>query len=305
MTPWAREVLGPPSETSGPGASRRAKARPIRGTVGGIPGRRHEVRISILCLAVLTALASRAPASRSAKDPAIDITAAPRGHAAGESRASALVVSVHGDAFTNLGYYYRAALDSTGHAADLIYDPMGDWPDLGGYDIVLVSFSDLWWPGYWSEIDEAVLAAYLDDGGRLIMIGQDYLLFRGTITGFPMDYLGVCGYENDVCFGDATLDWDGTAGGPLADMGGSATYCCTNAFYTDSITPCTQGLVLWTSPSVGTPTEGGSAEEAAVFSSVEFACGPGLRAVVAALKSWLGVSPVRSSTWGAIKTLYR
>jgi hypothetical protein len=169
------------------------------------------------------------------------------------------VASVIEGVFTDLGPAFQAALVNAGETADLIYDPAGVWPDLSGYNEVLVTFSDNWWGTIWSPTDEDVLAAYLDAGGCVFIIGQDYLYFRGTNIGFPMDYLGVCDYVDDLNFGDTQVDWTGTAGGPLDGQSGTIFACyASNSFYTDQVFPCVQGLVEWTSAQVPTPVEGGS-----------------------------------------------
>ena len=232
-------------------------------------------------------------------------------------RGTALVVSVIEGTFTDQGPKYVTALENAGHAVDLIYDPMGAWPDLGQYCLVLVTTADNWWGYNWLPADEAVLAGYLDTGGKVIFLSQDYLYFRpGGHIGFPMDYLGVCGVLLDPLFGDTgPLDWEGTIGGILEGLYGTlpGNYGCytSNDYFADEVTPCTIGLALWTSP-MGGPfpyIEGGAVEEATVFNTFDFSCAPDpadLDVVIGIMVEYLGASsPVEDTSWGSIKGMFR
>lgn len=60
----------------------------------------------------------------------------------------------------------------------------------------------LWFTGYdfldtLAPADEAALAAYLNNGGRLLLSSQDYLYTAG-LTQFGAQYLGVAGYTEDL-----------------------------------------------------------------------------------------------------------
>ncbi len=220
-------------------------------------------------------------------------------------RSDYLVVSVTGGAFTDLGPAYADALGG----ADLIYDPAGTLgASIPGHYIVFVDTTDNWWGDGWDVgADEAALMAFLDTNGRLLFVGQDYIYFRGSYTGFPMNYLGVAGVIEDLAANDWILEWTGTPGGALAGQAQSVPVCfAANGFYTDLIVPDYHGLVMWSSPSQPTPVEGGSEVFArAIFSTVEFGCGdlgPVIQGIMAHLWS---CSPVEDTSWGRIKGMYR
>ncbi len=227
-------------------------------------------------------------------------------------RANALVVSVIEGVFTDLGPVYADALTSLGYSVDLIYDPMGTWPDMSGYEFVVVDHSDDWWgTGWLVDQDEAALAAYLDSGcGGLLMVGQDYLYFRGTNMGFPMDYMGVCDYIDDVNYADESMMyWDGAAGGPLEGLSDAMLPCFeANDWFTDDITPCTAGMAIWYTDVYPGAYGGGSAEQATggSFSCVEFGCGNVVADVLDALIDFLGGgSPAEEASWSSVKAMFR
>lgn len=221
---------------------------------------------------------------------------------------SALVVSIIAGTFTDMAPTYSAALSAAGESpVDLLYDPMGSWPAIGGYNSVLVTCSDLWWSGYFLTADEAVLQTYVDGGGCLFLIGQDYIYQRGGYTGFPMNVFGIGYVYEDANYNDAGLmDFVGTAGGPIDGISGSGFPCFTaNPWFTDDVTPTTTGLVTWTSPLWG-PAEGGSVLNKAAFSAVEFGCLTGVNDVVAGLLTLCGgATPTQETTWGSVKGMFR
>jgi len=222
-------------------------------------------------------------------------------------RGPALVASITEGVFTDVGVFYQAALTAAGYPADLIYDPLGVWPSLTNYDVVAVTTNDDWWstPGF-NAADEAVLAGYLDTGGLVIFEGQDYLYMRGTHVGFPQNYFGIAGAQQDLANNDTVLEWWGTAGGPLDGMNQTVNACfASNGFYTDGITPAMQGLATWSTSSYPGPVEGGSVVANAVFSTIAMGCGD-LNPVVAAEMQYLaGCSPVENASWGAVKSMFK
>jgi hypothetical protein len=266
-----------------------------------------------LCLAVL-ALSTSAFAADVAKDENVYIEGVPTDYEDEFGRGPSLVASIIVGTFENLGPYYQSALDAAGMPADLIVDPYGSWPPLDDYCLILVSTSSMWWTyDYWYQ-EDAVLDAYMTAGGTCVVVGQDYLWSRPMgINGFPMDWLGVSGANQDVNFGDIDLNWDGTPGGPLEGMSGyiSSTPCFDatgNSFYTDEIFPMMFGMCMFTSAQVPWPAEGGSSTPISGFSSVEFGCmsQAELDDVVYALVMWLGhPTPTETTTWGAVKGMFR
>jgi hypothetical protein len=275
------------------------------------------MRRAIVALALLALVTTPVMADNVARNGYIEGTYTQYENQIGD-RGTALVVSVIEGTFTDQAEKYAAALENAGHAVDIIYDPMGAWPDLDPYCLVLVTTADNWWGYNWMDADEAVLAAYLDSGGKVIFISQDYLYFRpmGHI-GFPMDYLGVCGVILDPTFGDeGDLDWEGTAGSILAGLFGTlpgAIGICyeSNSFFADEVTPCTIGLALWTTPMAGPFPfmEGGAVEDATVFNTFDFSCAPDpadLDVVIGIMVEYLGAaSPVEDTSWGSIKGMFR
>jgi hypothetical protein len=188
------------------------------------------------------------------------------------------VASIIEGVFTDHGPEYVQALQEAGYdPVDLIYDPSGNWPDLSGYDLVLVDFSDNWWGTSWSTADEDVLAGYIDGaGGCVWVIGQDYLYFRGTAIGFPMDYLGVCDYADDCGWSGGTLR--GCPGGPMEGFQGGVT----DTQFWDELWPCTQCLLELEDWQSGSTIAVGTVGNGALFLAGEAANSPELLHAVAA-----------------------
>jgi hypothetical protein len=264
----------------------------------------------VLGLAVLALATTPTFAADTAKQEDVYIEGVPGSYQDDYGRGNALVASIIQATFTDLGPAYVAALDAGGMSTDLIYDPMGAWPPMDDYCLVLVTTSDMWWTYFW-EYEDPILDAYMAAGGTCILVGQDYLYTRlSGINGFPMDWLGVTGANQDVNWADEWVDWEGTPGGPLDGMTGYVVYCFTdNPFFTDEIFPAVDGVCWWTSATIPFPLEGGSAiPVVSCFSTVEFACQPQneLDAVVAAMLRYLGSpTPTETTTWGAVKGMFR
>ena len=224
-----------------------------------------------VCLAVL-ALSAPAFAADIAKDEDVYIEGVPGSYTDDYNRGNALVASIIQGTFTDVGPFFQTAMDSHGLNTDLIYDPWGVWPAMDDYVVACVSSADMWWSYTWAA-DEAVLSSYMDAGGKVVLVGQDYIYSRLGWAGFPSNYLGVCGVVEDVNNNAMSLYVDGVAGGPMdgAHYEFGACYASNN-FYTDEITPCATGLALWTSELISTPTEGGCSTPVAVFSTIGFGC---------------------------------
>ena len=107
------------------------------------------------------------------------------------------------------GGQWTLATDAAGAA--------GDGPTLDGmmgYQMVIWFSGDKWGSSAGPNAqDEANLAAYLDAGGRLFLLSQDYLYDWG-LTPFGQTYLGIGSYTNDS--GGATAK-HGVAGDPIGD----------------------------------------------------------------------------------------
>lgn len=261
-----------------------------------------------VCLAVL-ALSVPAFAADVARNEDIYIEGVPGSFTDDYGRGNALVASVIQATFTDMGPYFVTALDAAGMSADIIYDPYGVWPALDDYLVILVSTADMWWSYDWNA-DEAVLSGYMAGGGTCVVVGQDYLYTRiQGIYGFPQDWLGVCGANQDLNWDAVYLYTEGTPGGPMDGMLVDVVACyASNNFFTDEIIPCDTGLAWWTSEQVGFPVEGGSSTPVSIFSSMGYGCADqaDLNALINEWLHWLEIAtPTETTTWGSVKGMFR
>ncbi len=188
------------------------------------------------------------------------------------------------------------------------------------YPVVVVLTSDNWWstPKNIDPADEASLAAYLDTGGNLLFVGQDYMVgahpSMGPTSGFPRDYLGMDHCYQDVLWGEPTATIEGTAGwiaaGQTLSLTASSVFT-ENSFYADCADPVAtagyafsyveaaqEGVVIYNDPG-GFKT---------VWAGIELsaASAGSFHLLIDAIYNWfIGASPVVESTWGDIKSLYR
>lgn len=105
-----------------------------------------------------------------------------------------LLVNADGSSFFSL---YTEALDALGVAYDVWDTGLQGLPDLGALD----TYPKVVWSngpigGGFSSTEEAVMAAYLDAGGRLFLADQEYIWVRG-LTPFMANYLGVGSHDQD------------------------------------------------------------------------------------------------------------
>jgi hypothetical protein len=174
-----------------------------------------------------------------------------------------------------------------------------------------------------SLTDEAAIAAYLDTGGSMLFVAQDYLLARGSAEGFPGSRLGVASYVDDVNFGDTDVAYSGVPSGALANLSGAlhaetgpviGPCFLTNPFFTDHIVPVTQGLVDIVSQPSSTEAQAGTTLDAGVFrtvfSTIDFACTSETTQFVRDLSAvyfWLtgDLPAVQPVTWGKMKRIYQ
>ncbi len=248
------------------------------------------------------------------------------------------LTSRYADAFTAAGAASVAtcAVEATGGTINFP-------PDVtyANYPVVVVLTSENWWeiPSNIDPADEVVLMNYLDSGGNLLLVGQDYMYgshgdmdgASNPCYGFPLNYLGL-----DLVF----QDFDGPTppmrkGEPhdgerseVATLYGRAnwilvglvviivanTVFINNPFYTDRGVPVSRGAGM------GLDYEGefASAEGVltyyetdtfqAVWSGVEISAAgdEDFNEIIARLYEWFdGETPVQRLHWGAIKALYR
>jgi len=195
-------------------------------------------------------------------------------------------------------------------------------PDLTAqnYPVVVVLTSDNWWstPKNIDPADESALASYLDGGGCLLFVGQDYMVgahpAMGPTSGFPRDYLGLAHCYQDVLWGETSATISGSPGWITEGLSMSLTASSVfteNDFYADCADPVPDagsaffyddagqdGVVIYHDP--------GSFKT--VWAGIELSAAPtpSFHTVIDTIYNWFrGVSPVQESTWGEIKSLYR
>jgi hypothetical protein len=253
----------------------------------------------VIALFVCLLVAGSAVAADIAKGPAV-VEGTVTQYQNQYNRADVLVVSIIQGTFTDEGPTWVGGFG----AADLVYDPMGAYGDLSGYTLMLVDTSDMWW-SYSYAADEAVWASFHTAGGCVWVVGQDYLYSRGSQAGFPMTVLGMLGATEDVALNTTTIEWYGTAGGPIENLFGT-TYACfaANGFYSDDVTPATQGLAEWVDE-LGGGGQAGCVATRAGLSTLEFGCDSQVGAVAGAIYGACGgVIPTENTSWGQIKSMY-
>jgi hypothetical protein len=260
-----------------------------------------------VCLAML-ALSVPAFAADVARNEDIYIEGVPGSFTDDYGRGNALVASMLDGTFTDVGPFFRTALDAAGMSTDIIYDPHGAWPPMDDYLTVLVSSADMWWPYDWAP-DEAVLSSYMAGGGTCMLVGQDYLYSRGGFTGFPMDWLGVCGGNFDLNWDAMYLYTEGADGGPIPGLMIDIVACYgANLFFTDEIDPCDTGLAWWTSEQVTFPVEGGCSTPVSIFSTIGYGCAAqaDINTLINDWLHWLQIAtPAEQTTWGSVKGIFR
>ncbi len=255
----------------------------------------------IATLAMVALFAGAAMAADIAKDPAVYVEGVYTPGDDINNRGDVAVVGLYEGTFTDLSGYYLTGYSNAGYTPDLFLDPLGG-VDYSSFLQVLVSTSDNWWgTDFGTEIP--VLAAYMDGGGRCIVVGQDWLYGSGDY-GFASTYLGMAGAVEDLNYGDeGMMDWTGTAGGPLDGLADSLLPCFeANPWFTDMVDPSAQGLAMWGTPMAPGPQEGGCAATTGMLSTVEFGCGN--IDVVGNLAAWFTPTATEEASFSTLKTLY-
>lgn len=263
----------------------------------------------LVCLAVL-ALSVPAFAADVARHEDVYIEGIPGSFSDEYGRGPSLVVSYTLGTFTDTGPAFQAALDVAGMPADIMYDPYGVFPPLDDYCLICIVTNDMWWTyDYWA-VEDPIFSAFMASGGTCMVDGQDYLWSRlmGT-AGFPTDWLGVAGANQDMNWDAFWLDVNGTPGGPMDGIYAYLTPCFgANNFFTDEIIPAATGMAFWTSDQVGFPLEGGSSTPVSCFSTMAFGCAAtdDLNNIICAWVRWLDFpTPTETTTWGAVKGMFR
>lgn len=237
-----------------------------------------------------------------AKDPAIYIEGTMHLDADVVNRGDAAVAVIYDGTFTDLSGYYAAGLTNAGYSPDIYYDPAGG-VDYSGYQIVVATCSDNWWYSINYPMEYNAWGAYIDGGGNVFLIGQDFL-YGSMDYSFPTNYCGLAGAIEDVNYNDASMmTWTGSAGGPLDGMGDSMLPCFSaNPWFTDDIMAATQQLCEWSTTDYPGPYGGGSCATQGVFSVVEFGCGT--VDVVPYITYWYNPTATQEASFSQVKALY-
>ena len=255
---------------------------------------------SVLVLLLLS-VALSARAGDVAKNPRVHVESAARPGVNITGRNPLAVVALYEGVFADLSAYYLSGVAAAGYGADLFSNP-GAGEDYSGYDLLIVTTADNWWGGAFAA-QAALFAAYMDGGGKVVIVGQDWL-FGIDDDQFAIDYLGMSSRDDDLNPDDpGDLNWSGTPGGPLEGQSETLSPCfVVNHWYTDRIVPASQGLVTWSSPASTEPSEGGCIGENGLLSTVEFGCGS--QSVVGDLIEWQLTTDTEAGTFSSVKALY-
>jgi len=224
----------------------------------------------------------------------------------------------YADAFTAAGASVIATcgVETTGGAISFPGSVTAD-----NYPLVVVLTSENWWqtPQNIDPADETVLASYLDTGGNLLVVGQDYMYgthpTMGTCSGFPRDYLGMDCCHQEVIWAPNTATVSGSAGWIFEGESvvlDSANVFLNNPFFPDCADPAgpTAGYGLYYDEAAqdGILLYNETETFKTVWSGIELAGAPteDFNHIISVLYDWfLGITPVEETSWGHIKSLYR
>ncbi len=197
------------------------------------------------------------------------------------------------------------------------------------YPIVVVLTSENWWAEAGSNIDpedEAVLADYLETGGNLLLVGQDYM--RGAhpdmngdahpCYGFPREFLGL-----DVCYQDVAYNPPDPAPETATITGSdgwlfesesvsldASSVFLDNNFYADCAVPVETGGCAFAYKEAeidGAVVYNEARGFRTVWAGIEISAAPveDFHRIVASICEWFGPCPVEEASWGRIKSLFR
>ena len=193
-------------------------------------------------------------------------------------------------------------------------------PNLSGdnYSIVVVLTGENWWsaPQNIDPADETVLADYLDSGGNLLIVGQDYMYgahpTMGACSGFPYDYLGLDHCYQDVLWGLNTADISGSVGGIFEGESAtidSANVFISNPFFPDCADPtptARYGFYYIDAAQDGVVICNETDTFKTVWSGIELAgASPeAFNGIIEKIYDWfVGTTPVEDTSWGHVKPL--
>jgi hypothetical protein len=192
------------------------------------------------------------------------------------------------------------------------------------YPVVVVLTSENWWttPQNIDPADELVLASYLDTGGNLLLVGQDYMYGAhpdmnspAPCYGFPYDYLGLAVCYQDVIWAPATANVSGSVGWLFQGDSfflDSATVFLSNPFFPDCADPTpTAGYALHYDdmPQDGIMIYNDPGEFKTVWAGIEISAAvpqADFFYMIDTIYDWfVGTTPVEEATWGEIKGIFR
>jgi len=188
------------------------------------------------------------------------------------------------------------------------------------YPVVVVLTSENWWsaPQNIDPADEAVLASYLDTGGNLLIVGQDYMYgahpTMGICSGFPRDYLGLDVCTQDILWAPLTATISGSVGSPFEGESfflDSQTVFLSNEFFPDVATPIEGADYLFSYDEAATDGVGiyyDSGTFKTVWCGIEISAASDIdfHHMIDVIYQWfLTSTPVESTSWGTIKAMYR
>ncbi len=223
----------------------------------------------------------------------------------------------YADAFTFAGAatFAFASVEITSGTINFPSDVTAD-----NYPVVVVLTSENWWevPQNIDPADEAVLASYLDTGGNLLFVGQDYMWGShpemGSCSGFPYDYLGLDVCTQDVAWAAETANISGSASSLFAGESfylESALVFLNNTFFPDAATPtATADYLLYYDDFAmdGVAICNETEVFKTVWSGIEISAAPDadFNHMIEVIYDWfLSSTPVEETTWGSIKANYR
>jgi hypothetical protein len=240
---------------------------------------------------------------------------------------SDVLISQHREANTGFGDLipiYEAILAGLGATVSTVDQPSGGggWPADYGASVYCTTFiltSENWWGPNFTPTDEAIVEAYMLDGGGVYFSGQDYLYGAGypdgDLSGMFPGMMGVGVVVQDTPFGADFMD---VLGSNLFEgfymFLDAATIFLANPFYPDTIEPKDGASLAY--DQISPETHPGavyydSGSHRAMFTALELA-GDTLLVFpdhIAVIWDWLKIycptTPVEETSFGAIKANYR
>lgn len=192
------------------------------------------------------------------------------------------------------------------------------------YPVVVVLTSENWWtsPQNIDPADEVVLANYLDTGGNLLFVGQDYMwgahpdmTYPDPCYGFPRDYLGMDYCYQDVLWAVVTANVSGSTGWLFEGESfflDSGTVFLSNPFFPDCADPMpTAGFAMYYDDvgQDGIMIYNDTDTFKTVWAGIELAAAvptTDFFHIIDVIYDWfIGTTPVEEATWGEIKGMFR